>query len=207
MKGKLLKLKGFIKEHKKSSIISLIVIALILVASYIGYFNYGIGMSEKQKTNRINLTLSTKNYNKARDMTNIYFKGTDAQSSAINKLFVSTIDLCEQSNTGSLEEAMNQYKALKDHIDSLKIIKTEIVNPKYSSGYQNIEITVQNNGKENISYVKIGFDFKDKNGNIIQSDWTNDDSIIKPNATQKLTKMVSKDIKYDTVQSEILDFK
>ena len=207
MKEKLLKLRNMIKKHKKVSSVITIFIILILFVGYIGYFNYGIGMSDKQKTTRINSILSTKDYKKAKEVTNVYFKGLDEQSVATNKLMVSTIDLCESTNTHNLEEAMNQYKTLKERVDSLKIIKTEIIHPKYSSNYENIEVTVQNNSKENISYVKIGLDFKDKSGNIIQSDWTNDDSIIKPNATQKLTKMVSKDIKYDTVQSEVLDFK
>jgi DNA-binding protein YbaB len=207
MKEKILELKNLIRQNKKVTSISVIFIILILFIGYTGYFDYGIGMSDKQKTNRINSIVLTKNYTKAKNMNNVYFKGTDEQSIATNKLILSTINVCESTNASNLEEAMSQYKDLKEKVDSLKIIKTEIVHPKYSSNYENIEITVQNNGKENVSYVKIGLDFKDKNGNVIQSDWTNDNSIIKPNSTQKLTKMVSKDIKYDTVQSEVLDFK
>lgn len=190
-------------KHKKARVISLIV-AVIFSICYIGYFNYGIGMPEHQKNNRINNLVSAKKYNEARSMNDRYFKGTDKVTTLTHDLHKNVIDTCEITNTGNLEEAMNRYNELKDLV---KIIKTKIVSPKYSSDYKTIQITVQNNSKENLNYVKIGLDFKDSSGKIIQSDWTNNDSVIKPGATQTLEKMVSKNIKFDTVHSEVLDFK
>jgi len=208
MKDKFLKVYNFIiVKHKKKSIISGLIMILIVLIFGIGYFYYGIGMSDKTKANTINSAISKKDYNKARDLTDRYVKGNDEQSIALKKLHISIIDTCEQSNTGSLEEATKKYKELKDYVNTVKIVKVDITKEKYNSSYHNVEVTVQNNGKENINYVKIGLDFKDKNGNIVQSDWTNDSSVIKPNAKQTIKKMISNDIKYDTVQAEVQDFK
>ena len=84
---------------------------------------------------------------------------------------------------------------------NLKIIKKDMKST-YSSDYRDINITVQNNGTDNINYVKINLFFKDDSGNIIKSEWTNDSSCIKPNATQVITKMVKQDGWY-SVNAEI----
>ncbi|NRU52576.1 FxLYD domain-containing protein [Clostridium beijerinckii] len=203
----ILKIKFSILNHKKISMIIFAIFIMILSISYILYFNYGIGMSEKQKTTRINALIADKNYNKARELNNIYFNENDEKNKALNNLFVATINLCEQTQTKNLEEATNQYNDVKKKVDALKIIKVDIKKEKYNSNYHNIEVTIQNNSDKNINYVKIGLDFKDKDGNIIQSDWTNDSSTIKPNAKQTIKKMESNDIKYDTVQANIEEFR
>lgn len=208
MKDRLFKLyNSTIVKRKKLTIITILIVIILISTVGVGYFYYGVGMSEKTKANIINSTISKKEYDKARELTDRYIKETDEQSKLLKELHLNTIDLCEQTGTGSIEEAANKYKALKEQLDTLKIIKVDITREKYSSNYHNVEVTVQNNGKENISYVKIGLDFKDKSGNIIQSDWTNDSSIIKPNAKQTIKKMVSDDIKYDKVQAEVQEFR
>jgi hypothetical protein len=195
--------KSILIKHKKKSIaIGLILIVLFSTVG-IGYFGYGIGMSDNQKSNRINAIIKTKNYVKAREINNRYFNGDDDKSIAQNNLMKSTIRLCESFNVGSMDEVASQYKQLESKVNSLKIVKTEVVNKSYS---KTVEITVQNNSNKNINYVKIGLDFKDSKGNIIQSDWTNDDSIIKPNAKQKLTKIVPSNLVFDTVTAEVLEF-
>jgi hypothetical protein len=103
----------------------------------------------------------------------------------------------ETSSTGSPESDSKDT--------SLKIIKTEI-SFKASNKYQTVKITVQNNKQEDINYVKVGMHFKNSNGEVVQSDWTISDSVIKPGASQTIEKMVSKDIEYNTVDAEILDF-
>lgn len=205
MKSKLLKLYNTITVKNKKAIIvvSLVIISLILLIG-IGYFHYGIGMSDEIKINIINSEISKKEYDKARDLTNRYIKEVDEKSKLLKEFHLNTIDLCEQTGTGSLDEATTK---IKEYINTVKIVKTEVKSKGSYSNYKYIEVTVKNNGKENINYIKIGFDFIDKNGDIIQSDWTNDNSIIKPNATQKITKMVSKDIKFNIVKTEILDFR
>lgn len=49
-------------------------------------------------------------------------------------------------------------------------------------------------------HIELNIYFKDDNGNIIGSDWTNDNSIIKPNASQTISNMMSKDIKNASVE-------
>jgi hypothetical protein len=70
-----------------------------------------------------------------------------------------------------------------------------------------IEILLKNVASENINHVKIGINFKDEKGNIIQSDNIIDDNIIKPNSEQTLNKKISNSIKYKTVETEVIEVK
>ena len=54
--------------------------------------------------------------------------------------------------------------------------------------YEDAVIYVQNNSNKDISYIRVDIFIKDKNGKIIQSDWTNDSSTIKSGASQKIKK-------------------
>lgn len=54
--------------------------------------------------------------------------------------------------------------------------------------YEDAVIYVQNNSNKDISYIRVDIFIKDKNGNIVQSDWTNDSSTIKSGASQKIKK-------------------
>lgn len=76
---------------------------------------------------------------------------------------------------------------------------------KAYSNYNDAVVVVKNNSEKDITYIKINLYFKDDNGNIIGSDWTNDDSIIKPGAKQEITKMISNDIK--NFSAEIADIR
>lgn len=75
---------------------------------------------------------------------------------------------------------------------------------KYSE-YKDINTKITNKSKKNIVYIKLNIYFEDSNGNVVGSDWTNDDSRIKPNATQTISKMIPKDVKSASV--EIADIK
>lgn len=92
-------------------------------------------------------------------------------------------------------------------LDKYRLIITDTKETNYSGGYHDIEITVKNVSSENINYVKIGLDFMNENGDIIQSDWTNDNSVIKPKSQQTISKKVSDKIKYKTVKPEIQEVK
>ncbi len=89
---------------------------------------------------------------------------------------------------------------------SVKILKVDIEYPKYSSDYVDINVTVTNEGEKSISYIKINLFFEDENGKIVKSDWTNDTSIIKPGASQVITKMTETD-GWKTVTAEIADIR
>lgn len=89
--------------------------------------------------------------------------------------------------------------------EDLKNVKIDDVNIKrrsYSSEYLDIETTIKNNSSKDISYIKINLYFRDKNDNIIKSDWTNDSATIKPGSSQIITKMVRKG-GWEVVQAEI----
>lgn len=89
---------------------------------------------------------------------------------------------------------------------TLQITKIETKNTyESSSNYADVNITVHNNGDKDINYVKINLYFKDKNGNIVKSDWTNDDSCIKPNASQIITDTVKSE-GWDRVRAEIAEY-
>lgn len=74
------------------------------------------------------------------------------------------------------------------------------------SDYRDINITIKNNGNENINYVKINLYFKDKNGNVIKSDWANDDSCIKSNSRQTITDTVKVTKDIDIFSTEIAEY-
>ena len=54
--------------------------------------------------------------------------------------------------------------------------------------YEDAVIYVQNNSNKDISYIRVDIFIKNKNGKIVQSDWTNDSSTIKSGASQKIKK-------------------
>ncbi|MDY6152621.1 MAG: FxLYD domain-containing protein [Terrisporobacter sp.] len=54
--------------------------------------------------------------------------------------------------------------------------------------YEDAVIYIQNNSNKDISYIRVDIFIKDKNGKIVQSDWTNDSSTIKSGASQKIKK-------------------
>lgn len=197
---KLYKLK--LIKNKRLVIVALALLVLLIIGS-IGYFHYGIGMSPKEKTKRINEVIAQKDYDKARKMNERYYNKDKEDTKLAYNLLRSSIDLCQITDSGNIEEAYAKTPSKK----SAKITNVKIINRNYDSNYQDVAVTVENTGDTNISYVKIGLNFKDANGNIVQSDWTNDDSIIQPNSTQTIKKMVSKDFIYDTVQAEILECK
>lgn len=97
----------------------------------------------------------------------------------------------------SLNNIENQFQAtfgrsISDY-NAVKISHVEIKDKSYSSDYINIDVTVENAGTTPVNYIKINLYFKDDNGNIVKSDWTNDDSVIRPGASQVITKMMELD--------------
>lgn len=96
----------------------------------------------------------------------------------------------------------NQMTAIEYTGALVKIEEVKIDKNKYS-GFNEIQITIKNEGQKDVKYVKVNLFFKDENGNIIYSDWTNDNAIIKPGATQVLSKMVEKNSDWQKVYAEI----
>jgi hypothetical protein len=94
-------------------------------------------------------------------------------------------------------------RSISDY-NAVKIAHVDIKNESYSSDYVDINITVENGGKIPVSYIKINLYYRDDNDKIIRSDWTNDDSVIQPGASQVITKMTEND-GWKSVHAEIAE--
>lgn len=115
------------------------------------------------------------------------FKETNINNKKIVKDLIFEDTLKEAEELLELLEAIN-----KEKID-VKIEKLDIDYRGSRSDYVDLKIKVRNDSQKTITYLKVNIFLKDKNGNIVSSDWTNDSSSIKPGATQTLTKMVKSD--------------
>ncbi|GKX65808.1 hypothetical protein [Inconstantimicrobium mannanitabidum] len=107
-----------------------------------------------------------------------------------------TINNSEVSTSSSSSDIIKQ--------PALTITNAYLDNQK--NGYYNVVIGLKNNSSDTINYVKVNMFFKDINGNIIKSDWTNDDSPILGGAIQKLEKFCKLDDKIVHVDCEIAEY-
>lgn len=190
-----------VKNNKKKTILIGTVILILC-----GLLIYKvIPFTVNQKNDRINNAISEYDYQKAYKLNDKYFGSStneiDENNYQINTL---SIDLCKSTNKRSVLEATDYVKKLNE--SKPEITNVEVVKKKYSSDYVDVNVTIQNNGTESLSYVKINLYYTDESGNTIKSEWTNDDSNIQPNATQTLTKMTEKD-GWKQVRAEVSDWR
>lgn len=89
--------------------------------------------------------------------------------------------------------------------NSVKITGVDIEN-EYST-YANVVVNVKNGSDKNVSYIKVNLFYYDANGNVVGSNWTNDTGCVKPNASQKIEKMVKNDGSWSRVSAEIADIR
>lgn len=97
-------------------------------------------------------------------------------------------------------------KELESSMPKAEIVKVEL-NRDYGSQYYDVDTTIKNVGSKNIRYIKLNIYYKDSSGNIVKSDWTNDNAIIKPGATQTISKMAKKSSEWDNVTVEVAEVK
>lgn len=109
------------------------------------------------------------------------------------------VDNMTRKLESSLGRSIEDYKAVK-------ISKVDIEKPDYDSDYLDINVTVENGGETPVNYIKINLFFMDESDNIIKSDWTNDNAIIKPGASQVISAMTEND-GWHSVQAEIAEIK
>jgi hypothetical protein len=143
----------------------------------------------------------------------------DDEISYLNKVYPKDgliFGLFKESNQENKTKVLNMLeKNLEDEFKSetgrsisdynaVKISKVEIEHLSYDSDYVNINVTVNNGGTTAINYIKINLYYKDSSGNIIRSEWTNDDSDIESGASQVITKMTEND-GWDSVHAEIAE--
>lgn len=200
-------------NKKQKSIICIGIIIIICLTGWaIAYNQFGIGMSDETKGKKIKELISTKDYDKAKKKTNQFFNDNDEEEKTLKKVLLNIIDLCEISGSSSVEEFSKKYNDLKDSVNALTISRisteeksfTHQIDKKYIN---KVNITVKNTGSKDIVYTKVNIYYKDKDGKIIGSDWTNDNSIIKPNAQQTLSKYAPSGIYPDKVEAEIDTFR
>lgn len=114
-----------VKSANKTLKMLLIVVSVLIVITISGmsaflYVHdvYGVGMTDKEKQNKILQIISTKNYDKARERTYNYFDGTDTQDMAYKNYLITLIDLCETTGTTNIEGAVESYKELEESINN-----------------------------------------------------------------------------------------
>lgn len=122
-------------------------------------------------------------------------KGLFAKKEIVRKtqVLVKSIDEINQSFINSTGGTVDDFK-------SVEISEVWFENGGKYSNYKDINTKIINKSQKNITYIKLNIYFEDDKGNIIGSDWTNDSSTIKPNATQTISKMIPKDIKNASVE-------
>ena len=110
----------------------------------------------------------------------------------------------------AMDEINNDFIAATggtvEDYQSVKITDVAIKNRGSYSNYSDVLITVKNNSEKDIRYIQVNIYYKDYNGTIIKSDWTNDNSIIKPGASQTLECMSKRD-GWKNVECEIESIK
>ncbi|NSB12093.1 zinc ribbon domain-containing protein [Clostridium beijerinckii] len=188
-----------LSAKKQIGIYVLIVVLLFGGASVWNWHkNYqyetGNGLSYDEKKINLSVELISEKYDKARELSKSY----KVHDNDIDKIIQIYKD--NKGKVYTLNDA-EQILSKQQYTQACTVEKVEIKNKSYSSKYVDVEITVKNNTNQNINYVKVGLDFS-KSEQIVKSDWTNDNSTIKPNATQKLTKMIDHS-GWDKVHAEV----
>lgn len=191
-------IKSMIKGNKKTIIITIAILLLV-----------GVGYKIIEPPSTEMVFQKIKNYDA--DKTTSYLDKVYPQNGKIFGLFKQK----DRDNKVKVLGLMVKYygdkfkmetgRSVEDY-KAVKIAKVNIEQPTYSSDYANINVTVDNGGKTPVYYIKVNLYYKDKSGKIIRSDWTNDDAIIQPGASQVITKM-TKDDGWDSVHAEIAEIK
>lgn len=187
-------------SKKKKILISVLSIVILIgcIIIWNSYKNYqyetGYNLSYEDKKINLDIELSIGNYNKAKQLSSAYKIHTDD----IDKI----IQIYKEHKDGK-----NNFASLSDvenYLSKQNCIVTDSYSTDISSLYREVHITVKNNSKSDINYVKVNLYFYDSNGKIVKSDWTNDSSCIKPGATQRLEKMVNKG--WATFKTEVAEY-
>ncbi len=192
-------IKKFIKTKKGKislGVASVLIITFIVIMSQ---YPMSLNKAYKEYSTRFDTLGSDEAYKWLReefDGKGLFGKKELVRSAQVLNKSLEEIEKSFESTYGGSIEDFNNVKIEK--------VFVEDYGGKYSN-YDTIGITVKNNSNKNIHYIKVNLFIKDSSGNIINSDWTNDSSTIKPGATQKLTKMVEKG--YDDVSVEIADIR
>ena len=197
---KFIKFKNILK--KKRVFIPILVICGLLIVASITYavikppssvdvFNKIKDYEEKDVESYLD-----KVYPKSGGVFGLFAKQDKENKVAVMKMILMRLSDKFKSATG---------KSISDY-SAVKITSVKIDSKSYSSGYVDVNITVNNGGKTPVRYVKVNLYYKNASGSIVKSEWTNDSSDIQPNASQTLTEMTKSD-GWETVSAEIAEIK
>lgn len=96
----------------------------------------------------------------------------------------------ENINTETPTQNNKKYYSSDDEMKNILIESVEVKPISYTNDYVNVVVTIKNNSQKNIRFIGINLYFYDSDNNIIFSDYTNDNSVIRPGANQILDKMI-----------------
>lgn len=196
------------KKTKTSNVIFLIsIIFIVLFIIIISLYSYTAGnMATQEKLEEIEQSVKYGNYDEATELADKYFLfDKEGKEKAYKTIKFYKNYNREHGTQYDRDKAIEeQEKRQEEEIKSSKVLKIEsLSHENEKNGYVNLNIKVKNNTDYTISYVKINIYYLDVNGNIIQSEWTNDSSKIKPGATQTITKYTKLPDGYDSYKVEI----
>lgn len=189
-------------KFKEKKIIALIIVLLLVVTSSIGYI-----MIKPPSVQDV----FEKVQSYEADDVNAYLENVYPEDGGFLGLF-------KEKNKNSKAEVLflmikeldknfkSTYGRSIEDYSAVKITKVDISYGSYSSDYRDINITVTNEGTTSVNYMKINLYYKDTDGNIIKSEWTNDSSEIKPGASQVITKTTKQD-GWHSVSTEIAEIR
>ena len=188
----LLNTKDFAKTKKGKIIIGIGAIVLLLLIAILSQYPASTKKVFKEYKETYDVAVFEKYY----DGKGLFGKLEVERALEVIEMAQADLNMLSVSSTGGTIEDKN----------NVEIEKVKINSKSYSSNYVDIDTTIKNNSSKSISYIKINLYFKDSNGVIVSSSWTNDNATIKPGATQIISKMIEKDGWY-SVSAEIDDIR
>lgn len=190
------------KKFLKSKIgqVLLPIVSLIIIVGLILFINsYPPSVKslykEFSQTAKVDYNLAISNLKEKCDGKGIFGKLETERMLEVVQMEMDKINTDFVASTGGTVEDYSNIK-----ITNVKVEKSS------SSKYRDILITVENNSSKSVRYIKINLYYKDDEGNIIKSEWTNDSATIKSGATQIINKMTEQN-GWSTVSCEIDEVK
>lgn len=171
--------KGYkIKELLKNKKVLIIPVLLVMIIGFkIAYDEYGVGMSDDTKQDKIMDVLANKDYDKARKKTERLLKN----NTSLKNVAIELISLYEDAGVGTAEEyslyMQNKAKEIKQQIQD-DVNKIYIENLKQIENSPKATFNIVNPTNRDISYMEMSVDYLDGNNNIISSGFTNETNVM-----------------------------
>lgn len=148
------------------NILFILIVVLVIGVGYISVWN-GWFLSESAKDEAIGQTYWTQGYTEAVKLARRYYGYSETGDSWVKVLGI-------QQDEKSQEKLINQ----------IEIVEQNLGWEEY--GYRDYTVTLKNNSKETIRYIKVDIFLKDENKEIVHSDWTNWSGTLPPDASTTL---------------------